>query len=194
MLKNDKWIIEQAAQGMLTPFESSLIRQVGDRRVISYGLSSYGYDLSLSPEDFRVFRHIPGTIVDPKRFNPENLVPAELHKDEDGSSYFVIPGNSYGLGVSLEHVQMPDNVTAICMGKSTLARCGIIANITPIEAGWAGHITLEFSNGSCADCRIYANEGVVQLLFLEGEPCSTTYRDRGGKYQGQGHQVTLAKV
>jgi dCTP deaminase len=194
MLKNDKWIIEQAAEGMIVPFEKSLVRTIDHRKVISFGLSSYGYDLSLSDQDFRVFRHIPGTIVDPKRFNPGNLEKAELHEDEDGSKYFVIPANAYGLGVSRERVKMPSTVTAICLGKSTLARCGIIANITPIEASWEGYITLEFSNASSADCRIYANEGVVQLLFLEGEPCSTTYADRAGKYQDQPQQVTLARV
>ena len=194
MLKNDQWIIEQAEQGMIAPFERSLVRQIEGRQVISYGLSSYGYDLSLSQLDFRVFRHIPGTIVDPKRFNPKNLERADLHEEEDGSKYFVIPANAYGLGVSRERVAMPKNVTAICLGKSTLARCGIIANITPIEASWEGYITLEFSNASSADCRIYANEGVVQLLFLEGDPCQITYADRSGKYQDQPQAVTLARV
>ncbi|KAF3883708.1 MULTISPECIES: dCTP deaminase [Nostocales] len=194
MIKNDKWIIEQAEKGMIVPFEKSLIRQLENRKVISFGLSSYGYDLSLSELDFRVFRHIPGTIVDPKRFNPKNLETAVLQEDEDGSKYFVIPANAYGLGVSREKVSMPKNVTAICVGKSTLARCGIIANITPIEAGWEGYITLEFSNASSADCRIYANEGVVQLLFFEGDPCATSYADRNGKYQNQQAMVTLAKI
>ncbi|HCF26049.1 MAG TPA: dCTP deaminase [Cyanobacteria bacterium UBA11049] len=194
MLKNDRWIIEQAHLGMIDPFEETLVRQIENRRVISYGLSSYGYDLRLSPLDFRVFRHIPGTVVDPKRFNPKNLEQVDLHTDEDGASYFIIPANSYALGVSLEQIKMCSNVTAICLGKSTLARCGIIANITPIEASWKGFITLEFSNASSADCRIYANEGVVQLLFFEGEACATTYADRNGKYQNQKAQVTLAKV
>jgi len=194
MIQNDRWIIEQAHLGMISPFEESLVRHVEDRRVISYGLSSYGYDLRLSPLDFRVFRHIPGTVVDPKRFNHKNLDQVDLHTDEDGSTYFIIPANSYALGVSLERIKMCPNVTAICLGKSTLARCGIIANITPIEASWEGYITLEFSNASSADCRIYANEGVVQLLFFEGEACTTTYADRNGKYQNQQAQVTLAKV
>ena len=193
MLKNDKWITEQAKLGMIEPFEDSLVRHVEDRRVISYGLSSYGYDLRLAPIDFRVFRHIPGTVVNPKRFNPENLESIPLQADEDGE-FFIIPANSYALGVSFERLRIPPNITVICIGKSTMARCGIIANITPAEASWEGYLTLEFSNAASADCRIYANEGVLQLLFLEGEPCQTTYADRFGKYQGQPQSVTLAKV
>lgn len=193
MIKNDRWIIEQAKLGMIDPFESSLVRQVEDRRVISYGLSSYGYDLRLSSTDFRIFRHIPGTVINPKRFNPDNLEPISLQTDEDGS-FFIIPANSYALGVSLERLRVPPNITVICIGKSTMARCGIIANLTPVEASWEGYLTLEFSNASSADCRIYANEGVVQLLFLEGEPCQTTYADRYGKYQDQPQTVTLARV
>lgn len=193
MLKNDKWILEQARAGMIEPFESSSVRQIEDRKVISYGLSSYGYDLRLSPVDFRVFKHIPGTVVDPKRFNADNLEPVQLQSD-DGGDFFVIPANSYALGVSLERLKIPSNITVICLGKSTMARCGIIANVTPAEASWQGHLTLEFSNASSADCRIYAGEGILQLLFLEGEPCQTTYADRSGKYQDQPQTVTIAKA
>ena len=200
MIKNDKWIIEQARQGMISPFEEKSIRKavLGTAQevpTISWGLSSYGYDIRLSPHDFRIFRHIPGTVVDPKRFNPQNLEQAELHTDEDGSSYFIIPANSYGLGASLESINMPPNVTAICLGKSTYARVGVIANTTPLEAAWKGEaITLECSNASSADVKIYASEGVVQLLFFEGQPCQTTYADRGGKYQNQSNKVTLPRV
>ena len=200
MIKNDKWIIEQAEKGMISPFEQTSVRKalLGTKQeipTISWGLSSYGYDIRLSPHDFRIFRHIPGTVVDPKNFNPKNLEKAQLHSNEDGSSYFIIPANSYGLGASLESITMPPNVTAICLGKSTYARVGVIANITPLEASWHGQsITLEFSNASSADVRIYANEGVVQLLFFEGEKCQTTYSDRQGKYQNQGRGVTLPKV
>jgi dCTP deaminase len=199
MLKNDRWILEQAQQGMIEPFEPHLIRSVSvdgnglTRKVLSYGLSSYGYDLRLSPAEFLVFRHIPGTVVNPKRFNRNNLEPVPLQRDEDGE-YFVIPAHSYGLGVALERLEIPANITVICIGKSSYARVGLIANLTPVEASWRGHLTLEFSNSSSADCRIYANEGIVQLLFLEGEPCETTYDDRSGKYQDQPQQVTLAKV
>nr|WP_245912079.1 dCTP deaminase [Calothrix elsteri] len=186
-----------AQQGMITPFEPSLIREITEndvaRRVISYGLSSYGYDIRLSSKEFRIFRHIPGTVIDPKNFNPQNLESSQLHTDALGS-YFILPAHSYGLGVALERIVVPSNITVICIGKSTFARCGIIANLTPAEAAWRGHLTLEFSNSSSADCRIYANEGVVQLLFLEGEPCETSYDARQGKYQDQSEIVTLAKV
>ncbi len=198
MIQNDAWIAKMADQGMISPFEPHLIREVESNaglphRVISYGLSSYGYDLRLSPNEFRVFRHIPGTIVDPKHFNPANLDPAELHTDENGS-YFILPAHSYGLGVALEKLAVPVNVTVICIGKSTYARIGLIANLTPAEAGWRGHLTLEFSNSSSADCRIYANEGIVQLLFFEGEPCEVSYETRQGKYQDQEEMVTLARL
>lgn len=191
MIKNDRWIYSQV--GMIQPFCPELIRSGTEHKLISYGLSSYGYDLRLSSTDFRVFRHIPGTIVDPKNFNPANLETGELHTDKDGS-YFILPAHSYGLGVAMERLEVPDNVTVICIGKSTYARCGIIANLTPAEAGWQGHLTLELSNSSSADCRIYVNEGIVQLLFFEGDPCAVTYADRNGKYQNQSEEVTLSKV
>lgn len=193
MIKNDRWIHQMAMEGMIQPFEPQLIRRTDSNPVISYGLSSYGYDLRLSPKDFRIFRHIPGTVVDPKNFSPANLEAAPLHRDDHGE-FFILPAHTYGLGVALERIEVPDNVTVICIGKSTYARIGLIANLTPAEAGWRGNLTLEFSNSSSADCRIYANEGVVQLLFLEGAPCEVSYETRRGKYQDQPEQVTLAKV
>lgn len=193
MIKNDKWIRELADRGGIVPFEPAQIRRLDDRPVISYGLSSFGYDIRLSPSDFRIFRHIPGTVVDPKNFNPDNLEPAALHHDDNGE-FFVLPAHSYGLGVAIERLEVPNNVTIVCVGKSTYARAGIIANITPAESGWVGYLTLEFSNSSSADCRMYAHEGVVQLLFFEGDPCEVSYEDRQGKYQDQGSQVTIARV
>ncbi|MBW4513705.1 MAG: dCTP deaminase [Timaviella obliquedivisa GSE-PSE-MK23-08B] len=193
MIKNDTWITTMSASGMISPFEPQLVRRVDGLPVISYGLSSYGYDLRLSASEFRIFKHIPGTVVDPKNFSPANLEPATLHTDGNGQ-YFILPAHSYGLGVALEQLKVPDNVTVICIGKSTYARIGLIANLTPAEAGWRGHLTLEFSNSSSADCRIYANEGIVQLLFLEGAPCAVSYEDRNGKYQDQVEKVTLARV
>ncbi|MFP4007456.1 MAG: dCTP deaminase [Spirulinaceae cyanobacterium] len=193
MIQNDLWIKEMASKGMISPFEPQLIRRLEDLPVISYGLSSFGYDIRLSPNEFRVFRHIPGTVVDPKHFNPENLEPVELHHDQNGS-FFILPAHSYGLGVALERLDVPDNITVLCIGKSTYARCGIIANLTPAEAQWRGHLTLEFSNSSSADCRIYANEGVVQLLFLEGQPCDVSYDKRKGKYQDQPEKVIFSRV
>ncbi|EKQ69522.1 deoxycytidine triphosphate deaminase [Leptolyngbyaceae cyanobacterium JSC-12] len=193
MIKNDTWIQEMAAKGMIAPFEPQLVRHLDEIPVISYGLSSFGYDIRLSPVEFRIFRHIPGTVVDPKHFNPENLEPAKLFNDSNGS-YFILPAHSYGLGVALERLEIPNNITVICLGKSTYARCGIIANVTPAEAAWRGHLTLEFSNSSSADCRVYANEGIVQLLFLEGKPCAVSYESRKGKYQDQPEKVEVARV
>jgi dCTP deaminase len=199
VLKHDIWIRNRAEYGMITPFQPELIRrsrvdQELGRAVLSYGCSSYGYDIRLSPKQFKVFRHVPGTIMDPKCFNPKNLEEVELLHDPTKGDYFILPAHSYGLGVALEHLVMPPNVTAICLGKSTYARMGVIANMTPAEAGWQGHLTLEFSNSSGADCRLYANEGICQLLFFEGEPCDVSYANRAGKYQGQSEEVTLARV
>ena len=194
MIKNDAWITELAqSQELIQPFEPQLINQIQDRRLLSYGLSSYGYDIRLSPREFWIFRHVPGTVLDPKNFNPANLERAELCT-EGANQFFILPANSYGLGVAVERLSLPTNISCLAIGKSTYARCGIIANTTPAEAGWQGHLTLEFSNSSKADCRIYAGEGIVQLLFFEGEPCQTSYAQRAGKYQGQSEQVTIAKV
>jgi len=193
MIKNDTWITQMADKGMITPFEPKQMRRVDDLPVISFGLSSFGYDIRLSPREFRIFRHIPGTVVDPKNFNPDNLEPTKLYTDVNGS-YFILPAHSYGLGVALERLEIPENVTVICIGKSTYARCGIIANVTPAEAAWRGYLTLELSNSSSADCRIYANEGIVQLMFLEGESCSVSYETRQGKYQDQPNSVIIARV
>ena len=197
MLKNDLWINQKASEGMISPFQSNLVRHLAptnnQKPVLSYGCSSYGYDLRLSSKEFLIFRHIPGTVMNPKRFNPDNLEKTILHHDDDGD-FFILPAHSYGLGVALEKMKVPENITVICIGKSTYARLGIIVNTTPAEAGWEGHLTLEFSNSSGADCRIYANEGICQLLFFEGDPCATTYEDRRGKYQNQPEKVTLAKI
>jgi dCTP deaminase len=194
MIKNDAWIKQAATEhGLINPFVPHLVRRAENKPVISYGLSSYGYDIRLSPQDFRIFRHIPGTVIDPKNFNPSNLERSPLFISESGS-YFILPAHSYGLGVAVERLEIPNNITVICIGKSTYARTGVIANLTPAEAGWRGHLTLEFSNSSSADCRIYANEGVVQLLFFEGEECETSYEARKGKYQDQTEFVTIARI
>lgn len=192
MILNDRQIGALARLGMIVPFVAKLVRRL-DRSIISYGLSSFGYDVRLSSRSFMVFRHIPGTVVDPKRFNSGNLERTTLHRDRRGR-FFILPARSYGLGVAVERLNLPDDVLVLCIGKSTYARCGIIANVTPAEPGWHGHLTLEFSNASAADCRIYADEGIVQLLFLRGEPCNVPYRKRRGKYQGQSNRITFAKV
>lgn len=193
MILSDIEIRKLARKGMIRPFVPRHVSKARGIPVLSYGLSSYGYDLRLSPEHFLIFRHVPGTVVDPKGFNPHNLEPAPLQRDVHGR-WFVLPARSYGLGVAVERLELPADISAICVGKSTYARCGIIANVTPAEAGWSGHLTLEFSNSSAADCRIYADEGVVQMLFLRGDPCATTYRCRQGKYQSQRREVTLPRV
>lgn len=194
MLKNDEWIKSQS--GMIAPCVDGLVRSEGNKtKVLSYGASSFGYDIRLSPKEFKIFRHVPGGVVDPKRFNPDNLEAATLHINEaTGEEFFILPAHSYGLGVAIEKLSIPADITVLCIGKSTYARCGIIANLTPAEAGWQGHLTLEFSNSSQADCRLYANEGIVQLLFFGGEPCQVTYGDRQGKYQNQKQEVTLPTV
>lgn len=196
MLKNDRWIIHQAKNhGMIEPFSPSMVRfEPGlEQSVLSYGTGSYGYDIRLSSKDFKIFRHVPGTVVNPKRFNRSNLQEMTLNFDEDGE-FFVLPGHSYGLGVAVEKIRVPPNVTIVCLGKSTYARLGVIVNTTPAEAGWIGHLTLEFSNSSSADCRLYANEGICQLLFFEGEDCQVTYDQRNGKYQNQPESVIVARV
>jgi dCTP deaminase len=193
MILNDSQISRLASKGMIQPFTSKLVRQAKGFPVLSFGLCSFGYDLRLSPKEFKIFRHVPGKVVDPKEFSPASLEFAKLHRDNHGR-YFILPGRSYGLGVAIEQMKLPDNVSALCVGKSTYARCGIIANVTPAEAGWQGHLTLEFSNSSAADCRIYAGEGVVQMVFFQGEVCATSYADRSGKYQKQLKRITLPSV
>ena len=168
-------------QGMIEPFEERLVRE----GVISYGVSSFGYDLRAAAE-WKVFTNAYGAVVDPKAFDPQSFVEIE------GESV-LIPPNSFALTRSVEYIRMPENVIAIALGKSTYARCGIVANVTPLEPGWEGHVTLEISNTTPLPARVYAGEGIVQILFFEGEPPETSYRDRQGKYQGQ-RGITLPKV
>lgn len=191
MIKSDTWIRAQAAKGMIEPFIPQLVRRTAINN-ISYGVSSFGYDIRLSPRDFRIFRHQPGEIVDPKNFDPDFLEQARLRSDNTGT-YFILPGHTYGLGVAVERLVLPNDILVLAIGKSTYARAGVIANTTPAEPGWKGHLTLEFSNSSDSDVKIYANEGVIQLLFLQGEPCTTSYADRAGKYQNQPEQVVCAR-
>ena len=195
MLKNDRWIREQAANGMITPFNDGLVRESNGHKVLSYGVSSYGFDLTLSSKELKIFRHVPGRVVDPKNFCPSSLEETELHTDVDsGSRFFIIPGHSYGLGFAREYIKMPSNVIAICLAKSTYARCAVAVNVTPIEPAWKGYLTLEIANHSPGDVRVYADEGICQLLFFEGDPCDTTYEDRSGKYQNQPEKIVTARV
>jgi dCTP deaminase len=191
MLLNDLQIRELAEAGMITPFVPEKIRKVDDIAAISFGASSYGYDLRLAPDQFKSFRHIPGTVINPKRFNPKNLEDDPLHTDEDGS-FFIARHHSYSLAYVYDYLKIPEDITVLFIGKSTYARCGIIVNTTPAEAGWEGHLTLEISNSAEADVRIYAMEGICQALFFRGEPCLKPYGQ--GKYQNQAAGVTLARV
>lgn len=193
MILNDSQIAELARNGMIEPFTPHLVKKAKRIPVLSYGLGGYGYDLRLSPKEFRIFHRVPGAVVDPKAFREQTLESVPLHEDSAGR-YFILPGRSYGLGVAMERLCLPRDISAVCLGKSTYARCGIIANVTPAEAGWRGFLTLEFSNSSAADCRIYAKEGVVQLLFFRGRPCQVPYGKRKGKYQGQTARVTFARA
>ena len=178
---------------MIVPFQDRLISQEDGRRILSYGLSSYGYDIRLSPEQCLIFGRIQEGVSDPKDFNPKILSDSELLEDEKGQ-YFLLPPYGYCLAVAEERLKLPQDVTVIAMGKSSYARSGIIANITPAEAGWEGYLTLEISNATGQFNRIYANEGIIQLLFLRGTPCEVSYQDRKGKYQNQAQEVVYSKA
>ena len=170
-------------QAMIEPFESGQVRSVGGERVISFGTSSYGYDVRCSTE-FKVFTNINSAVVDPKAFDDASFV-------DVNSDVCIIPPNSFALARTVEYFRIPRNVLTVCLGKSTYARCGIIVNVTPLEPEWEGHVTLEFSNTTPLPAKIYAGEGVAQMLFFESdEMCETSYKDRSGKYMGQ-RGVTL---
>jgi len=183
-IMSDKRIRHMATtQDMITPYQQNQIRQNENGKVISYGESSCGYDIRCARE-FKVFTNVHGDTVDPKNFSETSFV-------DIVSDVCIIPPNSFALARSVEYMKIPRNVLVICVGKSTYARCGIIVNVTPLEPEWEGHITLEFSNTTPLPAKIYANEGVAQLLFLESDQeCETSYSDRQGKYQGQ-RGVTL---
>ena len=186
-IKSDKWIRRMAQeQGMIAPFESGQVKETERGKVISYGTSSYGYDVRCSDE-FKIFTNINSAIVDPKNFDSNSFVDLK-------SDVCIIPPNSFALARTVEFFKIPRDVLTICLGKSTYARCGIIVNVTPLEPEWEGHVTLEFSNTTTLPAKIYANEGVAQMLFFSGdEVCETSYKDRAGKYQGQ-TGVTLPKA
>ena len=183
-IKSDKWIRRMAIEKeMISPFEPGQVRQNERGKIVSYGTSSYGYDVRCA-RDFKVFTNINSAIVDPKNFDANSFVDVQ-------SDVCIIPPNSFALAHTVEYFKIPRNVLTICLGKSTYARCGIIVNVTPLEPEWEGHVTLEFSNTTNLPAKIYANEGVAQMLFLESdEICEISYADRKGKYQGQ-RGVTL---
>ncbi|HUO78676.1 MAG TPA: dCTP deaminase [Steroidobacteraceae bacterium] len=185
-IKSDHWIRRMAATGMIEPFEPGQVRSVDGRRIVSYGTSSYGYDVRCANE-FKIFTNINSTIVDPKAFDPASFVDVT-------ADVCIIPPNSFALARTVELFRIPRNVLVITLGKSTYARCGVIVNVTPLEPEWEGHVTLEFSNTTTLPAKIYANEGVAQMLFFESdEVCATSYKDRAGKYMGQ-RGVTLPKT
>ena len=181
---SDKWIRKMSKEnGMISPFEEKQVRGSS----ISYGLSSFGYDARVSDE-FKIFTNVNSEIVDPKNFKPTNFVTKK-------GSECIIPPNSFVLARTVEKFKIPNDVLVICLGKSTYARCGIIVNVTPLEPGWSGFVTLEFSNTTTLPAKIYANEGVSQFVFLKGnEKPEVTYADREGKYMDQGPEPTLPKV
>lgn len=186
-IKSDAWIRKMCeSSDMIHPYESKQIKSIQNHKAISYGISSYGYDVRCADE-FKVFTNINSSIVDPKSFDENNFV--EIKND-----ICLIPPNSFALARTIEYFKIPRDVLTICLGKSTYARCGIIVNVTPLEPEWEGHVTLEFSNTTPLPAKVYANEGVAQFIFLQADVvCETSYKDRKGKYFGQ-KGVTLPKV
>lgn len=188
MLLNDQQIKEYALAGMIDPFIDHQVREYQTRKVISYGLSSAGYDIRCAPE-FKVFRPVydGASIIDPKNFN------VELLADHTGD-YCIIPPNSYILTRSIEHFSMPATITGTVLGKSSYARAGIIVNMSPLEAGWRGYLTIEISNAAPLPAKIYANEGIAQVLFFQIEQPEVTYASRDGKYQDQAAEIVTTRL
>ena len=185
-IKSDRWIRRMAAQGMIEPFEPGQVRTARNGKIISYGTSSYGYDVRCANE-FKIFTNINSHILDPKDFDSKSFVDVT-------SDVCIIPPNSFALARTVEYFRIPRNVLTICLGKSTYPRSGIIVNVTPLEPEWEGHVTLEFSNTTTLPAKIYSNEGLAQLLFFQGdEEPEISYKDKKGKYQGQ-QAVTLPRL
>jgi len=178
-IKSDRWIRRMASeQGMIEPFEPGQMRESHYGRMISYGTSSYGYDVRCADE-FKIFTNINSAVVDPKNFDDSSFVDVQ-------SDVCIIPPNSFALARTVEYFRIPRNVLTICLGKSTYARCGIIVNVTPLEPEWEGYVTLEISNTTPLPAKIYANEGIAQMIFFEAdEECEISYADKKGKYQRQ---------
>lgn len=178
-MKSDRWIRKMALEeGMIEPFVDTQVRYAENDKIVSYGLSSYGYDLRIGNR-FKVFTNVYNSIVDPKNFQEDAFVDLE-------GDFCIIPPNSFALAVSIEYFRIPRNILTLCIGKSTYARCGIIVNVTPFEPEWEGYVTIEISNTTPLPAKVYANEGIAQVLFLEGsEVCETSYADRKGKYMKQ---------
>lgn len=178
-LLSDRWIRSMAKEkGMITPFVETQVKEVENKKVVSYGLSSYGYDLRVADE-FKIFTNVHNSIVDPKNFNDSAFVDIKAAK-------CVIPPNSFALSRSVEYFKIPRDILTVCVGKSTYARCGIIVNVTPFEPEWEGYVTLEISNTTPLPAVIYANEGLAQVIFFKAaDVCEISYADRKGKYMKQ---------
>lgn len=195
MIQPDSWIREMAqSNGMIEPFVGTKVRTTETpsgqiRKVLSYGLSSYGYDFRMADDDIRVFVPHPHTIIDPHDFNPILLASVQPIRDMYGRCYVELPPHSFALGRTVEYWHIPEDVITICVGKSTMARCGLILNVTPFEASWKGFATLEISNTTPLTARVYLNEGIGQVLFFRGNPCEVPYGD--GIYQNQEARVVL---
>ncbi|MBK8304116.1 MAG: dCTP deaminase [Chloracidobacterium sp.] len=195
-IKSDIWLRKMAEeQQMISPFLADLVREVDGKRIISAGCSSYGYDMRLADDGFRIFSSVNGDEIDPKRFDEaKSLIEPPIRIAEDGARYYLLPPHHYGLGVTVETFKMPRNVTGVALGKSTYARAGLLVNTTPLEAGWTGRLVVEIANLANLPLRVYVNEGIGQILFFESDDdCGVSYADRGGKYQGQSG-LTFAKV
>lgn len=216
MILNDNEILDLALDGMIKPFVAQSVRvalkhngsplvgaskalshkhsgvEIKSTNVLSYGLSSFGYDVRLA-DDVKIFTNQNASIIDPKNLDENSLVDASIKSDSDGSSYVILPPNSYMLGHTVETFDVPRDVMIVCVGKSTYARAGCLCNVTPIEPGFNGQIVIELANSTTLPMKIYLNEGIAQFLFFRGNPCSTSYADKGGKYQGQ-TGITLPKV
>ncbi len=187
MIMSDYWIEEQSiSNSMISPFAPSQIKKIVSEKIISYGLSSYGYDIRVD-RTFKIFTNINNSIIDPKNFSLKSFINVE-------GDNCIIPPNSFILAKSIEYIKLPRDILVLCVGKSTYARCGIIVNVTPLEPQWEGHITLEISNTTPLPAKIYASEGICQLIFLKGDQeCRTSYSDRKGKYMFQ-NKITLPRA
>jgi dCTP deaminase len=195
-IKSDQWLRRMAEeQQMISPFLAELVRERDGNKIISAGASSYGYDMRLADDGFRIFSSVHGREIDPKHFDESfSLIEPTLRTADDGSKYYLLPPHHYGLGVTVETFKMPRNVTGVALGKSTYARAGLLVNTTPLEAGWTGRLVVEIANLANLPLRVYVNEGIGQILFFESdEDCAVSYSDRGGKYQNQ-TGLTYAKV
>lgn len=178
---------------MISPYVSEPVREVDGRKVLSYGLSSFGYDVRLDT-NFKLFTNVNSVLIDPKDLNPRTLVDMEAIRAGD-DTYIIVPPHGYVLGNTIETFDIPDDIMVVALGKSTYARSSILINVTPIEAGFQGHVVIEISNGTSLPVKVYANEGISQFLFFKGNmACRRSYKDKLGKYQGQARGITLPKV